>query len=62
VSVTVIEAACASVTSLTVITWPETPTVPVVALTLTGFGAPQLTGTVISTLPSLIPPASAAAV
>ena len=56
-------ALCANVTPVTVITWPLTPTVPVLAVVhpAAAFeieGADQFAGTVNSTAPAFVPPAT----
>ena len=54
---------CANDTPVTVITWPLTPTVPVLDVVQPAFpfvveGADQFAGTVTSTAPEFVPPAT----
>ena len=54
---------CANVTLFTVITWPDTPTVPELDVVQPGSpfvieGADQFAGTVNSTAPAFVPPAA----
>ena len=56
-------APCANVTPVTVITWPETPTVPLDDVVQPASpsvveGADQFAGTVSSTAPAFVPPAT----
>ena len=56
-------ALCANVTPVTVMTWPETPTVPELdvvqpAAPFVIEGADQFAGTVSSTAPAFVPPAT----